>query len=277
MVRTAHPTPERSGTPLADTGSMGSSRRVRRAHRPDPIRRRLAVVRSIGPLALALLLSGCRGCASTRPPIHLNPNMDDQPRLDAQAESKFFYDGAGMRTPVEGTVAQGDLQEDPGWFTGKDATGAWVTTVPGHDAAAALVRGEQRFGIFCGPCHGPAGDGKGMLFQRAQVQSANLMEARFRAMPAGQLFDEMSHGVGLMPAYGPFIPVADRWAILGYLRKLQAETPVASSAAEPAAAEPAGAAPASGAENAGAPGQPATPAAPGPSGSPSGSPSGGAR
>jgi mono/diheme cytochrome c family protein len=235
--------------------------------------------RSIGralPLALALLLGGCRGCASTRPPIHLNPNMDDQPRVDAQAESKFFYDGAAMRMPVEGTVAQGDLQEDSAWFTGKDAAGGWVATVPGHDDAAALARGEQRFGIFCSPCHGPAADGKGMLFQRAQVQSANLMEARFRAMPTGQLFDEVSHGVGLMPAYGPFIPVADRWAILAYLRKLQAETPVPAAAAEPAA-EQAGAAPASGAETAGAPGQPATPAAQTGAPGPSGSPSGGAR
>jgi mono/diheme cytochrome c family protein len=175
-----------------------------------------------------------------------------------------------MRTPVEGTVAQGELHEDTAWWTGKDAAGGWVAAIPAHgDAAAVLRRGEMRFGIFCSPCHGPQADGKGMLFQRAQVQSANLMEARFRAMPTGQLFDEVSHGFGLMPAYGPFVPVADRWAILAYVRKLQAQTPVPEGTAAPAAPSAAAAAAPAG-ENAGAPAQPATPAAqtgaPGPSG-----------
>ena len=215
------------------------------------------------PLLLAVLLGGCRGCPSSRPPIHLNPNMDIQPKLKAQAESAFFYDGAGMRTPVEGTVAQGELHEDSAYWTGKDAAGGFVAAIPGHDQAghdqaAVLARGQQRFGIFCSPCHGAAADGKGMLFQRAQVQSANLMEQRFRDMPAGQLFDEVTHGVGLMPAYGPFVPVADRWAILAYVRKLQAETPVPEGAAAAASPAPAAAAP-----TAAAAASPAPAAAPG--------------
>jgi len=215
------------------------------------------------PLLLAVLLGGCRGCPSSRPPIHLNPNMDVQPKLKAQAESSFFYDGAGMRTPVEGTVAQGELHEDSAYWTGKDAAGGFVAAIPGHDQAghdqaAVLARGQQRFGIYCSPCHGAAADGKGMLFQRAQVQSANLMEQRFRDMPAGQLFDEVTHGVGLMPAYGPFVPVADRWAILAYVRKLQAETPVPEGAAAAASPAPAAAAP-----TAAAAASPAPAAAPG--------------
>ncbi|HEV8240736.1 MAG TPA: cytochrome c [Thermoanaerobaculia bacterium] len=206
--------------------------------------------------------------------------MDVQPKLKAQSESTFFYDGAGMRTPVEGTVAQGELHEDSPYWTGKDAAGGFVAAIPGHDQAghdqaAVLARGQQRFGIYCLPCHGAAADGKGMLFQRAQVQSANLMEQRFRDMPAGQLFDEVTHGQGLMPAYGPFVPVADRWAILAYVRKLQAETPVPAGASAPAA--PAAAA-TGGADtlNAGAPGQPATPSAQTGSAPPSGN-AGGAR
>jgi mono/diheme cytochrome c family protein len=189
--------------------------------------------------------------------------MDVQPKLKAQAESAFFYDGAGMRTPVEGTVAQGELREDSAYWTGKDAAGGWVAAVPNQGDAAVLARGQQRFGIYCGPCHGPAADGKGMLFQRSQVQSANLMEQRFRDMAAGQLFDELTHGVGLMPAYGPYIPVADRWAILAYLRKLQAETPVPAGgvAAAPAAQTAAATGTSSDTLNAGAPGQPATPSA----------------
>ncbi|HEV8630188.1 MAG TPA: cytochrome c [Thermoanaerobaculia bacterium] len=211
--------------------------------------------------------------------------MDNQPKLKAQAESTFFYDGAAMRTPVADTVAQGELHEDSAYWTGKTAAGAWIDAVPGHAPdATTLARGEQRFGIYCSPCHGPLADGKGMLFQRTQVQSANLMSARFRAMPVGQLFDEVTHGVGLMPAYGPFVTVADRWAILAYMRRLQAQTPVPEEpAVEGAPATPvAGAAAATGNENAGAPGQPATPSAPSaptgappPSGAPAANPGGG--
>ena len=190
-----------------------------------PLRRSRADLGHTLLLGLAVLLSGCRGCTSSRPPIHLNPNMDWQPKLEAQEESTFFYDGAGMRVPVEDTVAQGTLRDDSPYWTGKGPSEAWIDTIPVQADAALLARGEQRFGIFCSPCHGAQADGKGMLFQRAQVQSANLMEQRFRDMPVGQLFDEVSHGVGLMPAYGPFVPVADRWAILAYLRQLQAATP----------------------------------------------------
>jgi mono/diheme cytochrome c family protein len=209
-----------------------------------------------GLLGVALLLAGCRGCASGRPPIHLNPNMDDQPKLLAQEESRFFADGAAMRTPVAGTVPHGQLPEQIGWREGRDASGAWVTEIPVAVDAAVLARGEERYGVFCGPCHGPAANGKGMLFQRAQVQSADLLLPRFREMPVGQLFDEVTHGVGLMPPYGAQVPVADRWAILAFLRKLQADTPV-DAAGDAAAAAPGGG---------GAPAAPAAaaPAAPAP-------------
>jgi len=228
-------------------------------------------------LALAVLLSGCRGCPSGQPPVHLMRNMMFQPKLRPQAESAFFYDGAAMRVQVADTVAQGGLHDsDPAW-TGKDAAGGFLAQIPVPQDATLLTRGEQRFGIYCAPCHGAAADGKGMLYQRAQVQSANLMEARFRAMPVGQLFDEVTHGTGLMPAYGPFVPAHDRWAILAFVRKLQSETPVAESAAAPAAA-PAAAAAAPPSENSGMPGQPATPSAQtGAPPPPAPSPPGGAR
>ena len=186
-------------------------------------------------LAVALLLGGCRGCASTRPPIHLNPNMDNQPKLLPQAESRFFADGAAMRRPVEGTVAQGELREDTALWGGRDAGGGFVSGLPVAVDERVLRRGEERYGVFCGPCHGPQADGKGMLFQRAKVASADLLSARVRAMPAGQLYDVVTHGVGLMPPYGSQVPVEDRWAIIAFLRKLQADTP---PAAEGAADEP---------------------------------------
>ena len=196
-------------------------------------------------LGVALLLAGCRGCPSGRPPIHLNPNMDEQPKMIAQEESTFFADGAAMRTPVEGTVARGDLRQPSEYWTGKDGAGQWVAAVPMPVTPAVLARGQERYGVFCGPCHGAAADGKGMLFQRAQVLSADLLSGRFRAMPTGQLFDEVTHGVGLMPPYGAQVPVADRWAIIAFVQKLQADTPTSAEAAAeeamPAAAAAAGA------------------------------------
>lgn len=195
-------------------------------------------------LAVALLLSGCRGCPSSRPPIHLNPNMDNQPKLLPQAASGFFADGAAMRRPVEGTVAQGELHEDRARYAGRDGGGAFVAALPVAVDERVLRRGEERYGVYCGPCHGAEADGKGMLFQRARVESADLLSAKVRALPPGQLYDVISHGMGLMPGYAAQIPVDDRWAIIAYVQKLQAESPVrdeaggAGEGAAAAAAEP---------------------------------------
>src|SRR5438874_5915359 len=83
-------------------------------------------------LVSAVALSGCaRGCTSSRPPIHPNPSMDDQPKVLAQTASTFFYDGASMRQPVPGTVPIGGLKEDVAFFTGKGADGQFVATIPG--------------------------------------------------------------------------------------------------------------------------------------------------
>ena len=218
-------------------------------------------------LGVALLLAGCRGCPSGRPPIHLNPNMDEQPKLIAQEESTFFADGAAMRTPVEGTVARGDLRQPSEYWTGKDAAGQWVAAVPMPVTPAVLARGQERYGVFCGPCHGAAADGKGMLFQRAQVLSADLLSGRFRAMPTGQLFDEVTHGVGLMPPYGAQVPVADRWAILAWLRQLQAASPLTED-------EVGGEVPVAGGAAMTPEGTPTAPAAPAPRPAATGTPSG---
>lgn len=183
-------------------------------------------------LVLSLALGGCvRGCTSSRPPIHLNPNMDDQPKATALAASDFFYDGKAMRQPIAGTVAREDVVE-PGVFeTGRDGgDGGFATAVPaaaGEAFAQPLaLRGAERYGIYCAPCHGAGGDGQGMLFTRSQVTSADLRIARLREMPDGQLFDVISNGFGLMPPYRAQIAPADRWAIVAFVRQLQAESPV---------------------------------------------------
>ena len=208
--------------------------------------------RVVAALSLALAASGCglmRGCTSSKPPIHINPSMDDQPKLLAQASSDFFYDGSGMRHPVPGTVARGELRENDAVFLGKGPDGALVATNPLPVDDALLERGRNRYAIYCQPCHDQRGDGKGILFQRGSIPTASFYTDKVRAYPDGQLFDIITNGSGLMPAYRWPIPPEDRWAIVAHVRALQstrapvpAATPAPPPAAAPVAAAGAGAA-----------------------------------
>jgi mono/diheme cytochrome c family protein len=173
---------------------------------------------------LLVLLGGCvRGCPSKRPPIHLNPNMDVQPKYLPQSESAFFADGATMRLPVEGTVAREDLPRDPVLETGLDADGAFLDHNALEVTPEVLARGAERYGIYCTPCHGPAGDGLGPVSVRGKLPSADLHQERIRQLADGELFDVITHGKGLMPGYAFPIPPRDRWAIITHVRQLQAE------------------------------------------------------
>lgn len=193
---------------------------------PNPSPGRNLLLRLLVPGLLALSLTACtRGSTSSRPPIHPNPNMDLQPKYMAQAESQFFYDGATMREPVAGTVARGELKADSALYEGKDATGAFVTSNPLAGRDRLEERGHDRYAIFCQPCHAESGNGRGMLFERAGVQSGDLVrDERIVALPDGQLFDVITNGVGLMSGYRYPIPPEDRWAIVAYLRQLQQES-----------------------------------------------------
>ncbi len=191
---------------------------------PRAIRRAAA-----GPwLRLALLAAllgsagGCfRGCTSSRPPIHPNPNMDRQAKFLPQQGSDFFYDGAVMRPRVPGTVARGRLRENEAYFTGRSPWGFYLYEVPGEAGEALLARGEERYGIYCTPCHGPRGDGDGMLTQRTGVKTADLLEERIRQLAAGKLYEVITNGKGLMPSYRYPIPPQDRWAIVAWVKQLQ--------------------------------------------------------
>jgi mono/diheme cytochrome c family protein len=200
-----------------------------------------ARTRVLGVLALASVVSlaGCaRGCTSSRPPIHLNPSMDDQPKVRAQTASTFFYDGSSMRQPVPGTIAIGELKEDAAFFTGKSADGTFVATSPVTVDAALVERGRQRSAIYCQPCHDARGDGKGILFQRGNVPTASFHQEKILNYPDGQLFDVITNGTGLMAGYRWPIPPADRWAIVAYVRELQRQRSAATAAAAaPASAE----------------------------------------
>lgn len=188
-----------------------------------------ATLRLIVMAVVVLGLSGCmRGCTSSSPPIHLNPNMDRQPKYRAQEESAFFYNGATMRIPVAGTVARGELREDVGFYEGKDDAGNHVSANPltaglaGDELEAVLTRGHERYKIYCLPCHGANGNGKGVLWDRAQIQAGDLHLERLVQAPDGELFDVVTNGLGLMQGYRYPIPARDRWAIIAYVRELQA-------------------------------------------------------
>jgi mono/diheme cytochrome c family protein len=194
-------------------------------------------------LTSVLALGGCaRGCTSSRPPIHLNPSMDDQPKVLAQTASAFFYDGSSMRQPVPGTIPIGGLQEDGAFFTGKGPDQQFVATIPVNVDDALIERGRQRYVIYCQPCHDARGDGKGILFQRGNVPTATYHQEKILKYPDGQIFDVITNGTGLMSGYRWPIPAADRWAIVAYVRELQRKrlasaTGTSASAQAPASAE----------------------------------------
>jgi mono/diheme cytochrome c family protein len=200
--------------------------------------------RAVALCALALSSTGClRGCTSNEPPIHLQRNMFHQPKYRPQAASDFFYDGATMRPPVEGTVARGELNEDQAFFRGLDAAGQPVAASPVEATDAMKARGAERYHIYCTPCHDARGDGKGILFQRGNIPTASFHQEKILKYPDGQIFDVITNGVGLMAGYKWPIPPADRWAIVAYVRDLQRKR-LASSAAAPASEAAASAKPA---------------------------------
>jgi len=211
--------------------------------------------RATGTLALAALLAltGCaRGCTSSRPPIHINPSMFNQPKVLPQTASPFFYDGAAMREPVPGTIAIGELKEDAAFFTGRGTDGQFIATIPVAVNDTLLDRGHNRFRIYCQPCHDARGDGKGILFERGNVPTASFHQEKILKYPDGQIFDVITNGFGLMSGYKWPVPPADRWAIVAYVRQLERER-LARAAATPADAPPPASAEAAAGKPAGSP------------------------
>jgi mono/diheme cytochrome c family protein len=175
------------------------------------------------PFLAVALLAGCRGTTSPDPPMHISPNMDWQERFDPQAANSFFADGRAMRPPVPGTVARGFLREDTQFFFGRHENGAFVETMPLPKTMDLLRRGQDRYDIYCSPCHGPSGDGNGIIMTGGYgyVPAPTYHSDALRAQADGYMYNVVVHGVRTMPGYGTQIPVADRWAIVAYIRALQ--------------------------------------------------------
>ena len=184
----------------------------------------ILVVMSWVPLALIMR---ARVTTSPLPRIHIVPDMDNQPKYKAQSRNPMFADRRAMRPPVAGTVARGATLGDPPMTSGKVGED-WVETIPVEVNRGVLQHGLERYDVFCSPCHGLAGFGDGMVAERADellegtwTPPTSFHTDLLRERPAGHLFNTISNGIRNMPAYGPQIPVEDRWAIVAYVRALQ--------------------------------------------------------
>jgi len=175
-----------------------------------------------GVLLLAMLIISCyRGKPSEDPPLHLNPNMDDQPRYDAQESSQFFADGSEMRAPVTGTIAQGQLQANVEYYFGRTADSLLVKKIPVPVGTELLNRGHERFNIYCSPCHDQTGSGQGLMVKKGFLPPPTFHQPRLRVVEDGHIYEVIRNGIRNMPSYRHQISVADRWAIVAYVRKLQ--------------------------------------------------------
>jgi hypothetical protein len=146
--------------------------------------------------------------------------MADQPRYKPLAKSEFFGDDRSARPLVDGTVARGQLKADEQLYTGK-INGKLADTFPFPITKEVLLRGQDRFNIFCSPCHDRTGTGQGMVVQRGFRAPPSYHIDRLRQAPAGHFFDVMTHGFGIMPDYAAQVSPKDRWAIIAYIRALQ--------------------------------------------------------
>jgi mono/diheme cytochrome c family protein len=147
-------------------------------------------------------------------------DMHDQPKYIPLREAAFFNDARSARPVVQGTVARGQLHEDALLYTGK-VDGADATMFPFAVDDKVMARGQERFNIYCSPCHGRTGLGDGMVVRRGYRRPPSYLDDRLRTAPIGHFFDVISNGFGAMPDYAAQIRVDDRWAIAAYIRALQ--------------------------------------------------------
>src|SRR5208282_3347873 len=152
------------------------------------------------------LFSGCE---------YLRQDMANQPKNKALSPSDFFADGRSERPLIENTVARGSLANDE-LSVPKDSN-----TFPLPVTQELLERGEERYKIFCSPCHGLQGDGNGMVAMRGMKQPPSYHQDRLRQAPNGYFYDNITNGFGQMLGYAAQIPPSDRWAIIAYIRALQ--------------------------------------------------------
>ncbi|OZI60849.1 c-type cytochrome [Bordetella genomosp. 11] len=168
---------------------------------------------------LALALGGCERAAQ---------NMYDQPRGKPYRASTLFPDGAMSRTPPAGTqaFARGSQADTTSGREGtedvaRDARALAATAMPEPVTPAMLKQGQTLYGVYCLPCHSPAGDGDGRIVERGFPAPPSYHDDRLRNVPDRHIFDVIGKGYGVMAPYGNRIRPQDRWAIVAFVRALQ--------------------------------------------------------
>jgi hypothetical protein len=159
--------------------------------------------------SVSLFAAGCR------------QDMQDQPKYIPLRPTDFFGDGRSARPLIAGTVARGHLNDDDLFNTGKGADGKFSDEFPFPVTKDIVLRGQQRFNIYCTPCHDRNGTGDGMAVRRGFRHPPSYHIDRLRQVPNGYIFDVITNGFGAMPTYAAQIAPADRWAIVSYIRALQ--------------------------------------------------------
>lgn len=159
-------------------------------------------------LLCLLLVAGCQN------------GMEEQPKYEPYEASVFFENGMSSRPMIDTTVARGQLRADAHLYAGQSGDAAAVE-FPFPITSEVVVRGQERYGIYCAPCHGVAGYGDGMIVQRGFSPPPSFHEQRLREVPVGYLFQVITNGVGAMYSYADRVPPEDRWAIVAYMRALQ--------------------------------------------------------
>ena len=147
-------------------------------------------------------------------------DMHDQPKFVPLRQSTFFSDSRSARPLVAGTVARGQLRDDVLLYTGK-ANGKDADMFPFLIDGKVMSRGQERFDIYCSPCHGRTGQGDGMIVRRGYRRPPTYHQDRLRDAPVGHFFDVITNGFGAMPDYAAQIRPDDRWAVIAYVRALQ--------------------------------------------------------
>jgi mono/diheme cytochrome c family protein len=183
-------------------------------------------------VVLLLSVMGFRGSFSTRPPIEVFPDMDHQAKYKPQATSKFFADGRADRPIPAGAVPFGRSarQADPAFlkaddfhYDGKLPDGTFGRGFPAalEVTGAFVERGQNRYQIYCAPCHGTLGDGNGITKSYGMLTTPTYHDDRLRGMAEGEIFNTITHGKNTMMSYADKLSPDDRWAVVAYVRALQ--------------------------------------------------------
>jgi mono/diheme cytochrome c family protein len=170
--------------------------------------RKLNQLAAFGAMAATLVLAGCR------------QDMQDQPKFFPQRGTDFYADGRSVRPQVENTVARGQLHENGYFYTGL-INGKEGDGLPFPATLEVLERGQERYNVYCTPCHSRVGNGVGMIVQRGYMKAGNFNTVRLETAPLGHFFHVISNGYGAMPDYAAQIVPEDRWAIVSYIKALQ--------------------------------------------------------